>query len=152
MSQNNDKKSNDLKGKTKFSATEYGEFDDENDIDDVLKKELADKGLEYRFIDYKQAKLNGGRNRSGWMVYKRESDDPRLSGIASLKDPDGLVRSGSMVLAVKTLNGAEKQRDKIKRQTRSMNDYNKSTAQELDQQARKLGGSTRIVAGYDKNS
>ncbi|UOF79091.1 hypothetical protein [Caudoviricetes sp.] len=147
----NDKKSNDLKGKTKFQATDYGDFDDENDIDDVLKKELAEKNLEYRFIDYKQAKLNGGRNRNGWMVYKRDTEDPRLSGIASLKDPDGMVRQGSMVLAVKTKNSAEKQRNKIRHQTRSLNDYNKATAEELDQKARQLGGS-RIVAGYDKNS
>lgn len=151
MSQNNDKKPVDLKGKTKYSATDIDDFDDESDIDTVLKAELKEKNLEYRFIDFKQAKLNGGRNRNGWMVYKRESEDPRLSGISSLKDPDGLVRSGSMVLAVKTKNSADKQREKIARQTRSMNDYNKATAEELDQKARQLGGS-RIVSGYDRNS
>jgi hypothetical protein len=145
-------KPNDLKGKTKFTATEYLDLEDDNDIDPVLKEELAKKELEYRFIDFKQAKLNGGRSRAGWMVYRRESEDPRLSGLQSLADPDGLVRSGSMVLAVKTKAGAERQRSKIRQQTRSMNEYNKATAEELDQKARALGGSSRIVAGYDRNS
>lgn len=145
-------KPNENRGKVKVSAMYEDEFGDENDIDTPLKEELAEKGLDYRFIDFKQARLNGGRSRSGWIIYKRESKDPRIAGIESLADPDGLVRQGSMVLAVKTKVGAEKQRAKIRQQNRSMSDYNKATAAELDQKARSLGGNSRIVAGYDKNS
>lgn len=145
--------SKNLQGKTAFSATQYGDFDDENDIDDALKKELKAKGLQYRFVDFKQAKLNGGRNRSGWMVYRRESEDPRLAGIAALADPDGLVRSGSMVLAVKTIQGAERQRAKIRAQSEAQAGYNKAVAEELDKETRsKLGGGSKIVSGYDRNS
>ncbi len=125
---------------------------DENDIDSILKKELKEKGLEYRFIDFKQAKQNGGRSRNGWIVYKRDSEDPRLQGITSLADPDGLVRQGSMVLAVKTLAGAEKQRTRIKNQNQQSSKYNEHITNEVENEARRLGGSSRAIAGYDKNS
>ena len=138
------------KGKVRASAM----FDetDEYDIDTVLKKELEDKGLEYKYIDFKQAKLNGGRSRSGWVIYRRDSEDPRLQGIAALADPDGLVRQGSLVLAVKTKQGAEKQRSRRDAQNRALKQYNKTVAEELDSTARRLGGNTKIIAGYDKNS
>ena len=143
--------SNDNKGKTKF--VNY-DVDSENDldIDVMLKKELADQGLEYRFIDFKQARLNGGRSRAGWIIYKRQSEDPRLQGITALADPDGLVRQGSMVLAVKPKHAADRQRNRRDAQNRTLNQYTKSITQELDGKARALGGASRIIAGYEKNS
>jgi hypothetical protein len=139
------------RGKTKVGAI-YEDSADEYDIDNVLKKELAEQNLEYRFIDFKQARLNGGRSRAGWIVYRRKSSDPRIAGIEALQDPDGLVRNGSMVLAVKTKQGADRQRARRDAQTRTMNQYNKQRAQELNQEAKRLGGNTRILAGYEKNS
>lgn len=125
---------------------------DENDIDSILKEELKSKNLEYRFIDFKQAKLNGGRSRAGWQIYRRESEDPRLQGIKGLADPDGLVRQGSMVLAVKTTQSAQKQRDRRDAQNVSLKKYNDTVSKEVAQDASKLGGSSRVIQGYDKNS
>lgn len=138
------------RGKTKFKVTDFQEFEDENDIDDVLKKELADAGLAYRFIDFKQAKLNGGRSRAGWIVYRRQSPDPRMAGVKALEDPDGLVRQGSMVLAVKPLAAAAKQKARIAAQNRLLSDYNKTAAEDLTNDARKIG--SRVVRGYEQNS
>lgn len=135
----------------KFSQPIYDDTD-EQDLDGLLKQELADKNLEYRFIDFKQAKSNGGMSRNGWIVYKRESENPRLQGISSLMDADGLVRQGSMVLAVKTKQGAQKQRDRRDRQNQSLKEYNKHVTNEVEAEARKLGGSSRVIAGYEKNS
>ncbi len=149
---NNEQKKPEIKvGQTKFAPT-YADDDNELDLDSVLKGELDKQGLEYRFIDFKQAKLNGGRSRSGWIIYKRQSEDPRLQGIAVLADPDGLVRQGSLVLAVKQKVAAERQRNKVLQQNRTLRKYTESVAQELDGKARSLGGSSRIIAGYDKNS
>lgn len=138
------------KGLQKYTPAIYDD-QDENDIDSILKQELADAGLEYRFIDFKQAKQNGGRSRSGWLIYKRQSEDPRLQGISALADADGLVRQGTMVLAVKTKQGAERQRAKRDSQNQSLNKYTDTVTKELDGDARRLGGS-RVIAGYDKNS
>lgn len=138
-------------GMTKFTPAIY-EDTDEYGIDSILKAELEEQGLEWRFIDFKQAKLNGGRSRAGWIVYRRQSKDPRLAGIEALADPDGLVRQGSMVLAVKTKAGADRQRARRDSLNASMRRYTKTVTQELDGHARQLGGSSRIIAGYDKNS
>lgn len=138
-------------GVTKFQPAIY-EDTDEYGIDPILKQELEEQGLEYRFIDFKQAKLNGGRSRAGWIVYKRVSKDPRLAGIEALADADGLVRQGSMVLAVKTKAGADRQRKRRDDQNKTLRRYTQTVTQELDGQARQLGGSSRIIAGYDKNS
>lgn len=140
-----------VEGATKFSASLFDEQDDYG-IDSILKKELEDQGLEWRFIDFKQARLNGGRSRAGWIIYKRQSEDPRLQGIASLADPDGLVRNGSLVLAVKTKAAADRQRKRRDEQNRMLSRYTQHVTQELDGDAKKLGGSSRIIAGYDKNS
>lgn len=137
------------KGATKFN--QLYDDSDEGDIDLILKQELEEAGLEYRFIDFKQAKANGGRSRSGWRVYVRQSEDPRLAGIKGLTDPDGLVRNGTMVLAVKTKGAAQKQRDRRDAQNHHMKKYTDTVTKELGADANRLGGS-RVLAGYDKNS
>ncbi len=136
----------------KKEASVFYEDIDENDIDVMLKEELKEQNLEYRFIDFKQAKANGGTSRSGWRIYKRKSADPRIQGIESLTDPDGLVRKNSMVLAVKHTVLAQKQRDRINARRDVLNKYNKNVTDEVSAKARKLGGSSHAIAGYEKNS
>ncbi len=129
----------------------YGDQDG-NDIDSILKQELEDLGLEYRFIDYKQAKANGGVSRTGWKVYRRDTSDPRLQGINTMTDPDGFVRQKSLVLAVKTKANAERKRQAILKQNKQLSGYTKSVTDELSADAEKLGGSSRVISGYEKNS
>lgn len=149
-------KEKDIKKETPVNVGAYAapmfEDQDEFDIDVALKKELAEQGLEYRFIDFKQARLNGGRSRAGWIVYKRKSQDPRLQGIASLADPDGMVRQGSMVLAVKPVAYAQRQRDRRDAQNKTLKRYTENVTTELSEQARTTLGGSKIIAGYDKNS
>ena len=138
-------------GKVKYDPIYDIDSDDTYDVDQVLKKELQEQNLEFRWIDFKRARLNGGRSLGGWIIYKRRSEDPRMQGISALADPDGLVRNGSMVLAVKTKANAEKQRRRRDQLSKSFSDYNKLLADELSQDAKRLGGSTKVLAGYDKN-
>lgn len=138
-------------GKTKFTPS-YDDDINEFDIDSVLKKELAEAGLEYRFIDFKKAKLNGGMSRAGWRIYVRKSPDPAIAGISTLADPDNLVRQGSMVLAVKTKQAAGKQRARRDAQNRSLRAYHKSVASELEKDVKKLGGNSKLIQGYENNS
>src|SRR5687768_12309087 len=138
------------KGKVKFQP--YSDEDDNDyDIDSVLKKELEEQGLEYRFIDFKKAKLNGGMSRAGWRIYARKTEDPRLQGISVLKDADNLVRNGSMVLAVKTKQGAARQRMRRDAQNRALTHYNKTVAEDLKKDVRKLGGNSKVIQGYENN-
>jgi hypothetical protein len=57
-----------------------------------------------------------------------------------------------MVLAVKTKQAADVQRAKRDAQNTSLKKYTDTVTKELDGDARKLGGSSRVIAGYDKNS
>ena len=143
--------SSDEKPQKKFVQPFYDD-EDENDIDHTLKEELAERGLEYRFVDYKQAAKNGGSSRSGWRVYVRESKDPRIAGISGMTDPDGLTRKGTLVLAVKTQKAAERQRQRVKDQNRTQKRYTELKAAELDSDARQLGGNSQVIVGYEKNS
>ena len=137
--------------KRKKAQLIYGDQDG-NDIDSILKQELEDLGLEYRFIDYKQAKANGGVSRTGWRVYQRDTSDPRIQGVNSMTDADGFVRQKSLILAVKTKASAEKKRAAILKQNKQLSGYNKTVTDEVAADAAKLGGSSRAIAGYDKNS
>lgn len=132
-----------------FVPPSYEEYD-ENDIDLALKDELKKKKLAYRFIDFKQAKNNGGRSRAGWVIYKRESKDPILGDLGM--DSDKLVRKGTLVLAVKPQVLADKQKSRVASQNDYMNKYNKIRTKELDSDARKLGGSSRAIEGFENNS
>lgn len=162
MSQNNNKQkpateqpvrelSPEMRERRKHAQIIYGDQDG-NDIDSILKQELEDLGLEYRFIDYKQAKINGGMSRAGWKVYHRISRDTGVQGVNVMTDADGLVRQGSLVLAVKTKKSAERKREMIRKQNEQLNRYNKTVTDEVSADAAKLGGSSRAIAGYDKNS
>jgi hypothetical protein len=91
-------------------------------------------------------------SRGGWRIYVRKSPDPRVAGISVLADPDNLVRQGSMVLAVKTKQSATKQRARRDAQNRALTKYNKTVAEELQSEVRKLGGNSRIIKGYEQNS
>lgn len=139
------------KGVTKFVPPIYDEDEDSYGIDHMLKEELEELGLEYRFVDFKQAVANGGSSRSGWRVYKRQSKDPILDSIPGVYNSDGLVRRGTMVLAVKTQKAAARQRQRRDEQNKYLNRYTENVTNELSGDARKLG-SSQIIAGYDKNS
>lgn len=147
-----DEKKNKEAGLKKFTPPSYDDGGDEFGIDGILKKELEEQGLEWRFIDFKQARLNGGRSRSGWIIYKRQSVDPRLQGIESLADPDGLVRQGSLVLAVKPTAYAQRQRDRRDQQNKMLKGYTEHVTKELGVHAQTQLSGSKILAGYDKNS
>lgn len=123
---------------TPFKAGLY-EGDEEGKIESSLQKELEAAGLKFKFIDYKQAKANGGRSRAGWIIY---------AGLDGNKEP---VRRGTTVLAVKTDANAKKQKDRIELQRKVMNRYNNNKAEELNREAQSLGGTSRIIAGYNEN-
>lgn len=115
------------------------EGEDEGKLESNLEKEIREAGLHYKFIDYKQAKSNGGRSRAGWIVY---------TGLQGDKEP---VRRGTTVLAVKNDTNYKKLKSRIDLQRKQMNRYNANKAEELDKQAKNLGGTSKIIAGFDQN-
>lgn len=123
---------------TKWKPGLY-EGEDEGKLESSLEKELKSAGLHFKFIDYKQAKSNGNRSRNGWIIY---------TGLEGNKEP---VRRGTTVLAVKNDTNYKKQKDRIELQRRAMNRYNQNKADELNNDAKQLGGTSRIIAGFNEN-
>lgn len=118
-----------------------------------LLKELDDKGLEGHFVDYKRMKEMDGYHPKGWKIYQRPKSDTMDNQEFKLGSaPDGIIRRGSTVLAVKTKEQAEKHRryldQKAKRQRAA---YQKQAAQELRQAARDNRLDSRIIEGYEEN-
>ena len=113
-----------------------------------LKRELDEKGLVGRFVDYKRVAGNDGHHDSGWTVYRRgtdnKSDTLDMYGARFGQSPDGLVRRGSLVLAVKTSGQVEKHRQFLKaRATSYGKDY-------MRQAERRLDGSSRASSSNDE--
>jgi hypothetical protein len=126
-------------------------------ISKELQAELEQKGLVARFVDAKKLHEFNGYHPKGWVPYKRE----KKIGSATMdgdefkfgNDPSGCIRRGSLILAVKTKEQAQKHRQfldqRAEHQLSSNNDAVR--AQELKQFAREKGLDTKVIEGVDDN-
>jgi hypothetical protein len=114
------------------------------DISDELKAELEAAGLDYRWVDAKQMSDSGNMHRNHWQIYRRPTGTVSTGEQAFGLPPDGTVRRGTVVLAVRkneiSQGHREALREKTKRQTASV----KGAARELRDMARKGGLNERI--------
>lgn len=123
-------------------------------LEPALKAELEAKGLEGRFIDYKKLIEFGGFHKHGWTPYKRENNAFE-SGIEfkTGSDPDGLVRRGTCILAVKPKEKVEQHRKYLAARAQRYNSlvYNKQKADEVRQFAKDNRIETEVTTGYEEN-
>lgn len=115
-------------------------------IDEELKSELRNKGLEYRFINMKTYK-DMGFHRSHWKPYKRETAGPKDSGFGS--DPEGYLRRGDLVLAVKAKEHAELHRNQLRLRAKLQSNPNKVRAAELKQMMQAAGIKGKVHEGFE---
>ena len=114
-----------------------------------LKKELADQGLEGRWVSYKELVENQGFHQKEWVPYKRKKDATiDSSTFLNGTDPDGFIRRGDAILAVKTAEDAERHRLFLRERAQRQLGYNKEKGDELRRMARDSGLSTRIDDEY----
>jgi hypothetical protein len=78
-------------------------------LTEEIKNELTSKGYEWRFVNAKQMYANQGYHKNGWVVYKR--DKKSNDGILFGNDPEGIIRRGDSILAVKPKQQAELHRE-----------------------------------------
>jgi hypothetical protein len=132
------------------------DFNDQLAIDPALKKEIETKGLVCRWINGIKYKANFGYDARRWQPYKRE-----LSGKTGAAennfgyaDPEGFVRRGDMILAVRpaAIHNAYKERIASKNKVLSASQQ-KEAADQLRQHARDhgMGGALKVHEGYDEN-
>lgn len=123
-------------------------------LDEELKKELQDQKLSYRFVDAKKLYEMGGYHAKGWVPYKRKPGASANIGIAEFKfgsDPEGVIRRGSMILAVKTEEQAEKHRAFLRQRAERYADFPQEKAAELRKFAQEKNLNSEILEGYEDN-
>lgn len=122
-------------------------------LDPVLETELKEKGLEGRFVDAKKLYEAGGYHPKGWVVYKRTptSDTIGSNEFKFGSDPDGIVRRGSLILAVKTKEQAEKHREFLRRKAALQSTVVPKAAEALRRTARENNVDTRVDETYDED-
>ena len=118
-----------------------------------LKKELTEKGLEWRFINAVRFK-EMGFHRSHWMPYKRDQGKAGSSLTTAEQifgaDPEGFVRRGSDILAVKPRAAAQAHRDHLKRLTRLQESSYKSKGAQIKDAFKEAGIKGKVLEGYDE--
>lgn len=123
-------------------------------LDPDLKKELDEQGLVPRFVDAKRMMEMGGYNDKGWQVYRRKikaSDTINASDFKFGNDPSGIIRRGSLVLAVKTNERAAMHRKFLNQRAAQQENFGKQKAEELRSFAKQNGLNAEIFEGYEEN-
>lgn len=116
-----------------------------------LKKEIADQGLEYRFINKSRFAEAGNMHRGAWKPYNVKARDviETFQGI----DPEGVITRGDLILAVRPKAIGTKFRQRLLEKNARYASFNKAKAEELRDMARKAGISDEVTIheGYEDN-
>lgn len=122
-------------------------------ISPELKAELDAKGLVPRWVDARIIKDFGGYHPKGWTIYKRDKTNAAPDGMEFTygSDPAGIIRRGSVVLAVKSKEQAEKHRGFLDQRAKSYQNIHQEKADELRQFAKANRLNSQISEGYDED-
>jgi hypothetical protein len=122
-------------------------------ISKELKKELQDQNLAWRFIDYKKYMDLGGYHPRGWKAYKQKRGNSDILDTEAARygaNPDGFMRRGTLVLAVRSQELNTEHKAYLKnRASRYAVSVEKQQKNELRQRAKEARLDTRIVDGYE---
>jgi hypothetical protein len=115
------------------------------DIPPEAKREIEEAGMEARWVDSKQFADHGNVHKNHWQLYKKASATVS-QGVNPLTGlpPDGTIRRGTLVLAVRSKEISDGHRAELKRKAARMSGSVKNQGEELRQIARKGGISERI--------
>lgn len=143
-----------LSAKTSPAISYDDIFGNALNLPENLKKELEEQGLEGHFIDAKRFYDMGGYHPKGWTLYRsknKNSDTISLQDFGLGRDPEGVIRRGSLILAVKTKEQAEAHREFLRSRANKVKTVNREKAEELRSMARSAQMKATIIEGYEEN-
>lgn len=110
-----------------------------------VQAELDSKSLVGRWVNATKLKEMGGYHKSGWRPFISETykNDFKFGS-----DPDGVVRRGDCILAVKTKEEVERHQAYLHSRANLQKDSNKSRAEELRSAMKSSGLGSRVVEGW----
>lgn len=123
-------------------------------IDPELQKELDEQGLVPRFVDANNIAKMGGYHAKGWVPYRRIRKESANIGLGDWKfgnDPEGIVRRGSLILAVKSKADAEKHRSYLRARAERYSGFDHDKAEELRKYAKENQVDTQVHEGFEDN-
>lgn len=120
------------------------------DLPADLTKELKSQGLEHRWIAYKPYVDNYGFHRNGWEVYKTDKQT-RPDGAINGNHPDGIIRRGDLVLAVRSTETNEQHKADLRMRREILKGKKSAAAQQLKQMARESFSNAKVYEGYEEN-
>jgi len=139
-----------ISSRSQASGPMGGEFGNRLSLSLDLQKELKDKGLEGRFINYKELVENQGFHKNEWIPYKREkSDTMDTSTFLNGSSPDGYIRRGDAILAVKRVEDAERHRAHLDQLAKNQLGYDKRAAASLRRVAKEAGMNVPVKESFD---
>lgn len=141
------------KPNTKVKAQTFNPNDfyhDQLKIDDELIEEMTKKGFEWRFINALDFQKKGF-NKSQWTPYKRDKTEPTSSQSKIFgSDPDGFIKRGDLILAVKSSEKAQAHRAFLDQRSQQLSKAVGSYgADELKKAFRDAGVNAKVLTGYD---
>lgn len=114
------------------------------DIPEEIKAELEQKGLVARWVDSKQMADGGNVHKNHWQVYRRDAAKVSSEAQAFGLPPDGTVRRGTLVLAVRPKEIQEAHREALQEKADSRVRSIKKQGRELQAEARRFGLNERV--------
>lgn len=146
-----------IKSKASISQpTTAGNYDDlfgnPLSIDDDLKAEIASQNLDYRWVDAMELGSMGGYHKRGWRAYRRKNTTSGNIGTGDFmlgSSPDGTVRRGTIILAVRPLTVSAQHKAMLKNSAARKKGYKKEQAKELRQMVKNSGMQAEVDESTD---
>lgn len=116
-----------------------------------VAQDIASKGLEARFINYKEYTANGNDHGKGWKPYmvekKAESSDALFNGTSV----DGTIRRKELILAVRPKEWGDEHRAHLKDLAKRASGKKKELKQRLQGEAEAANFATSVVQDEDES-
>lgn len=142
-----------LNSKPTRPLTEDSVFGSPLDIPESIKQELEAKGLSARWIDAQDLYKSGGYHKRGWQAYVRKIDTSATMDSSEFRlgrDPEGVIRRGSLILGVRSKEQSAQHRELLRQKNaRLAQGVQKEEAQKLQQFARQADLNAKVHTGYD---
>lgn len=117
-------------------------------IDPELAATLKAKGLAWRFISYPQLQKMGGTHARGWKPYKPDSGKIDNHTFQVGADPEGFIRRGELILAVRPIELNEKHKQYLAQEAARTKGFQASKVEELREMVRDVPG-MEVHEGYE---
>jgi hypothetical protein len=121
-------------------------------IDAEVAKAIEASGQVYRFINVKRLQDMGGYHPQGWRPWKPSPEQrAKMEGQSLLfgSDPDGFVRRGDCVLAVRSKELNEKHKSYLRQEVARTENVTKTAAQQMREFVRSNGLDMRVQEGAE---